>query len=688
MITFAAKQPTENSFQQKQHEDLGRSPLAVSSIRFQTISPPSTGIPLLQRQCACGGGCPRCKDNLKLQTKLKIGEPGDVYEQEADRVADEVMRMPEPTIQRQIEQDDGMLQMKAISNSITPLQRSSTVPNQSAEVPEIVNDVLRSPGQPLDSATRALMEPRFGNDFSQVRVHTGEDADRSARDVNAHAYTVGHNIVFGAGRFAPGTMEGRRLIAHELTHTLQQNDRAVSTSKLQRQPQSDDKSASKPNEQSNLSPFSLPWTGLTVFPGALNPGLLGSSLPLPASLRLTNALSVGTEPSYVLDLSPRLFVASILGNINLQSGTAQGTPPDSPVSAENQANLSLVNPLITLNPTTGKLWGRAILSVPTGYPLTMAAPTEVSVEIDSTELGAFRGKLGYGPLVADFTLKLKYDTDRLEGVISPVFAPQDGIAGFWMRLRGILQNTIPEIEIDNVADTLKSILRSLQHGTVQIPKFISQTLSLVKSSIPPSANLDNIHTALREFATEISHPGFSLNGRLRLGSLSLSGFSATAPTTQPLERPLLDAPAAFPLTTTAYGVIVAPPGSLFPMSVPAFGATHSSFGATNGFSATGAFVPSLSPAAITAGESLARQFPVYAYAEISYVQRVNKSLDLGVRLTAQASTPELSNPAAATDSTSQFLKALENYKASQADASSTPLLPTVGLTVYGRFQGF
>jgi hypothetical protein len=89
-------------------------------------------------------------------------------------------------------------------------------------VPPTVQKVLQSPGQPLDADTRAFMEPRFGHDFSRVRVHSGAAAEQSARDVNAHAYTVGHDIVFNTGRFAPGTHQGRRLIAHELAHTLQQ----------------------------------------------------------------------------------------------------------------------------------------------------------------------------------------------------------------------------------------------------------------------------------------------------------------------------------------------------------------------------------------------------------------------------------------------------------------------------------
>ena len=94
--------------------------------------------------------------------------------------------------------------------------------------PASVDRVLASGGRPLDSALQQDMEQRFGHDFSRVRIHSGGAAGQSTQDVNAHAYTVGHNVVFGAGRFAPGTHEGRRLIAHELTHVVQQNGSAKS----------------------------------------------------------------------------------------------------------------------------------------------------------------------------------------------------------------------------------------------------------------------------------------------------------------------------------------------------------------------------------------------------------------------------------------------------------------------------
>lgn len=102
------------------------------------------------------------------------------------------------------------------------LQRYPANRAQANSVPPFVNEVLRSPGRPLNRETRAFMEPRFGHDFSQVRVHTDNNAAESARIVNAWAYTVGNHIVFASSRYSPETHEGRHLLAHELTHTMQQ----------------------------------------------------------------------------------------------------------------------------------------------------------------------------------------------------------------------------------------------------------------------------------------------------------------------------------------------------------------------------------------------------------------------------------------------------------------------------------
>lgn len=90
------------------------------------------------------------------------------------------------------------------------------------QAPSIVHDVINSAGQPLDTGTRNYFEPRFGHDFSNVKIHTGSKASESSKAINAHAYTLGNNVVFNNGKYAPHTDEGKRLLAHELTHVIQQ----------------------------------------------------------------------------------------------------------------------------------------------------------------------------------------------------------------------------------------------------------------------------------------------------------------------------------------------------------------------------------------------------------------------------------------------------------------------------------
>lgn len=112
------------------------------------------------------------------------------------------------------------------------LQRRAIDQAEPTDAPPIVYDVIRSPGQALDSATRSFFEPRFGHDFSRVRVHIDSRASESARAVNAHAYTVGPDIVFGYGQYAPGQAAGASLLAHELTHIVQQTGQAPPYSEL------------------------------------------------------------------------------------------------------------------------------------------------------------------------------------------------------------------------------------------------------------------------------------------------------------------------------------------------------------------------------------------------------------------------------------------------------------------------
>lgn len=190
---------------------------------------------LLQRKCACGGtsgDCAECdkkKRNVQLkatvqrapgsdlsstffptlQRQLTIGASSDPLEQEADRVADQVLAAPVPSV---------------FSSTLPHIQRfSEQATGQTVTTPASVDQVLADSGRPLDPALKQDMERRFGHDFSRVRVHSGVAAEQSARDVNALAYAAGNNIVFGAGQFSPENHKGRRLIAHELTHVVQQS---------------------------------------------------------------------------------------------------------------------------------------------------------------------------------------------------------------------------------------------------------------------------------------------------------------------------------------------------------------------------------------------------------------------------------------------------------------------------------
>jgi hypothetical protein len=145
----------------------------------------------------------------KVQTKFAVNQPGDIYEQEADHIAEQVMAMPTHS---------------AMGRAPLHIQRLSGQPTGQVDTaPASVDRVLAGSGSPLTPALRQEMEQGFGHDFSQVRVHSDRAAEQSVRDLNANAYTVGRNVVFGAGKFMPETYEGKRLIAHELAHVVQQS---------------------------------------------------------------------------------------------------------------------------------------------------------------------------------------------------------------------------------------------------------------------------------------------------------------------------------------------------------------------------------------------------------------------------------------------------------------------------------
>jgi hypothetical protein len=161
-----------------------------------------------------------------IQTKLAVGRVDDPLEQDAVRVADRV-RMP------YVSTGTPGVRKSAGCEEEDALHRKEAVPSGGGgDAMDLVEGVLRAPGQALDPATRAFFEPRFGRDFSGVRVHTDRRAGESARAVGAEAYTVGCAIAFADGRYQPRTLHGRRLLAHELAHVAQQKGAADPVSDL------------------------------------------------------------------------------------------------------------------------------------------------------------------------------------------------------------------------------------------------------------------------------------------------------------------------------------------------------------------------------------------------------------------------------------------------------------------------
>jgi len=189
---------------------------------------------LVQRACACGGSAGlagRCGDcdrertfgRRGLQTKLQVGLSSDPAEHEAERVADAIVGTPASRPARRA----GRPALPASAPAtIARWERPAPSPAAGAGLGTTFGarlDAEQGAGLGLDAGTRAFMEPRFGVDFAHVQVHTSRRAAELAGAVNAQAFTLGSHIFFGAGRYDPGSGDGRRLLAHELAHTIQQD---------------------------------------------------------------------------------------------------------------------------------------------------------------------------------------------------------------------------------------------------------------------------------------------------------------------------------------------------------------------------------------------------------------------------------------------------------------------------------
>jgi hypothetical protein len=169
--------------------------------------------------CACGGGCPRCRDE-RIHPKLAVSQPHDPLERDADRAAERAMRA-----------------------EVSAAPRAPRAPLDA--LAGRGDDLAPAGGRPLEGGARTDMEKRFGADLGVVRVHTGEGAARSASGYEALAYTAGRNIVFGEGQYAPESASGRRLLAHELAHVVQQTGGTAASAPTVQRDAKDDAPSSK-----------------------------------------------------------------------------------------------------------------------------------------------------------------------------------------------------------------------------------------------------------------------------------------------------------------------------------------------------------------------------------------------------------------------------------------------------------
>lgn len=248
---------------------------------------------------------------VALQAKLTVNTPGDVYEQEADRVAEQVTQMESPATGEAPVTGRADDELQAKSNPNDP-------PTETGVDPGVYGQ--QGGGQALDSVTRSYMEPRFGHDFSQVRIHADTRAATLARSINALAFTVGNSITFGAGQYQPGSASGQKLLAHELAHVVQQQH----APQIQRQEKPPSSGMTREEALGKMDCLHILWSITNEGYDAEYPtvqALPAGSIVDPASIPLTMAaLARNGEPTLHPDPAKKLL------NLELTDTVGTGKP--------------------------------------------------------------------------------------------------------------------------------------------------------------------------------------------------------------------------------------------------------------------------------------------------------------------------------------------------------------------------
>lgn len=370
-----------------------------------------------------------------IQTKLKIGQADDQYEQEADRVADQVMRMPETVeetkppvpnttnitlpqkgsldtdIQCQPEEteEEELLQAK---------RQPSPAPRVNHQLEASIRS-LQSGGQLLPKSTRGFFETRFGTDFSDVRIHHDDQAAKTAQSINARAFTLGQHISFAKGEYLPETSSGRHLLAHELTHVLQQkgkdriqplvNNSVPATEIMtQRSPARGANPVSHPHANREMAPQKLNITGLedeqriqrdddvppatapTLASPKLNFGATGSTLTrgdtLTASVDFTaNAGETLTVTQWTYTTSAHGTVTRATTDANFQSSWSGTMAVSGELAMQytltpaggSAGSVQTLSETITVNDRTGANWVSAVTNAAEGVLSGKPSPPRV-----------------------------------------------------------------------------------------------------------------------------------------------------------------------------------------------------------------------------------------------------------------------------------------------------------------------
>lgn len=341
-----------------------------------------------------------------IQKKLSVGSANDTYEAEADSMADKVMRMPEPSqqnvthtgalVQRKCahcEQEE-KLRMKPLAESISSLiQRSSSKSDGESQASSHVENQINSSrggGSLMDLGTKNFMESRFGTDFSDVKIHTGSQAVQMSRELNAQAFTVGNDVYFNEGKYSPNTDNGKHLLAHELTHTVQQSKSSgLAMRRIQR-------SVTTWGGTWDASPYATKQDEAngTVYPASA--GIRGADITLKFTPNANvNAELIGlTQTAQSVSNGTHPFID---GNAErtkraISSGTEKGTMIDRADGYNNPIYAVRTQPSLSLNDTNtssgwGQLgWNNSALTPTTKDATLIDQPRLSSASVDSTQI--------------------------------------------------------------------------------------------------------------------------------------------------------------------------------------------------------------------------------------------------------------------------------------------------------------